>query len=75
MVLKGQFRNMLITGLMIDESLDWTAHTFDRTHFKGLAILRRLRDTVEFNTLIIIYQSIIQRVMYTTITQDSREPN
>ena len=49
-------------GLMIDESLDWTAQVehISKKVTSGLAILRRLRDTVEFNTLIKIYQSIIQ---------------
>ena len=49
-------------GLMIDESLDWTAQVehISKKVTSGLAILRRLRDTVEFNTLITIYQSIIQ---------------
>ena len=49
-------------GLMIDESLDWTAQVehISKKITSGLAILRRLRDTVEFNTLITIYQSIIQ---------------
>jgi hypothetical protein len=48
-------------GLMI-ESLDWTAQVehISKKVTSGLAILRRLRDTVEFNTLITIYQSIIQ---------------
>ena len=47
---------------MIDESLDWTAQVehISKKVTSGLAILRRLRDTVEFNTLITIYQSIIQ---------------
>ena len=41
-------------GLMIDESLDWTAQVehISKKVTSGLAILRRLRDTVEFNTLI-----------------------
>ena len=49
-------------GLMIDESLDWTAQVdhISKKVTSGLAILRRLRDTVEFNTLITTYQSIIQ---------------
>ena len=49
-------------GLMIDESLTWTAQVehISKKVTSGLAILRRLRDTVEFNTLITIYQSIIQ---------------
>ena len=40
-------------GLMIDESLDWTAQVehISKKVTSGLAILRRLRDTVEFNTL------------------------
>jgi hypothetical protein len=46
-------------GLMIDESLDWTAQVehISKKATPGLAILRRLRDTVEFNTLITIYQT------------------
>ena len=38
-------------GLMIDESLDWTAQVehISKKVTSGLAILRRLRDTVEFN--------------------------
>jgi hypothetical protein len=49
-------------GLMIGESLDWTAQVehISKKVTSGLAILRRLRDTVEFNTLITIYQSILQ---------------
>ena len=49
-------------GLMIDESLTWTAQVehISKKVTSGLAILRRLRDTVEFNILITIYQSIIQ---------------
>ena len=42
-------------GLMIDESLDWTAQVEQTPEYS-----RRLRNTVEFNTLITIYQSIIQ---------------
>jgi hypothetical protein len=50
------------SGLMIDESLDWTAQVehISKKVTSGLAILRRLRDAVELNTLITIYQSIIQ---------------
>ncbi len=52
-------------GLMIDESLTLTAQVehISKKVTSGLAILRRvrvLRDTFEFNTLIAIYQSIIQ---------------
>jgi hypothetical protein len=49
-------------GLMIDESLDWTAQVehISKKVTSGLAFLRQLRDTVEFNILITIYQSIIQ---------------
>jgi hypothetical protein len=49
-------------GLLIDESLDWTAQVehISKKVTSGLAILRRLRDTVELNTLITIYQSIIE---------------
>ncbi len=47
---------------MIDESLTWTAQVehISKKVTSGLAILRQLRDTVEFNILITIYQSIIQ---------------
>lgn len=49
-------------GLMIDESLSWTAQVehISKKVTSGLGILRRLRDTIEYNSLIIIYQSIIQ---------------
>jgi hypothetical protein len=49
-------------GLMIDESLDWTAQVehLSKKVTSGHVILRLLRDTVEFNTLITIYQPIIQ---------------
>ncbi len=47
-------------GLMIDESLTWTAQV---EHIKkvtsGLAILRRLRDTVEYNNNISIHSPTI----------------
>ena len=49
-------------GLMIDESLNWSAHV-DHIFKKvasGLAILRKVREILDFDTLIIIYQSIIQ---------------
>ena len=49
-------------GLMIDESLKWSAHV-DHIFKKvasGLAILRKVREILDFDTLIIIYQSIIQ---------------
>ena len=49
-------------GLMIDESLIWNAQV-DRITGKvnsGLGILRRLRDIVDYQTLIVIYLSIIQ---------------
>ena len=48
-------------GLMIDESLIWNAQV-DRITGKvnsGLGILRRLRDIVDYQTLIVIYLSII----------------
>ena len=50
------------SGLMIDESLNWSAHV-DHIFKKvasGLAILRKVREILDFDTLIIIYQSIIQ---------------
>ncbi len=49
-------------GLMIDESLTWTAQVehISKKVTSGLAILRGLRDTVEFNILTTINQSIIQ---------------
>ena len=49
-------------GLMTDQSLDWAAQValISRKVSTGLAILRRLRDVVEFITLMIIYQSIVQ---------------
>ena len=49
-------------GLMIDESLIWNAQV-DRITGKvnsRLGILRRLRDIVDYQTLIVIYLSIIQ---------------
>ena len=49
-------------GLMIDEPLNWSAHV-DHIFKKvasGLAILRNVREILDFDTLIIIYQSIIQ---------------
>ena len=49
-------------GLMIDESLNWVAnvdHIFKKIA-SGLAILRKVREILNFDTLIIIYQSIIQ---------------
>ena len=50
-----------LLGLMIEESLDRSAQVEDisKKVTSDLAILP-LRDTVEFNTLITIYQSIIQ---------------
>ena len=49
-------------GLMIDESLNWSAHVelISKKVTSGLAILRKIREIVDFDTLIIIYQSIIQ---------------
>jgi len=49
-------------GLMIDESLDWSAQVahISRKVSSGLAILRRLRDEVEFNPLMVIYRGIVQ---------------
>ena len=47
---------------MIDESLIWNAQV-DKITGKvtsGLGILRRLRDIVDYQTLIITYVSIIQ---------------
>ena len=57
-----RFEKTKSLGLMIDESLGWTAQVehISKKVTSGLAILRRLRDTVEFNTLITIYQFIIQ---------------
>ena len=49
-------------GLMIDESLNWSAHV-DHIFKKvasGLAILWKVREILDFDTLIIIYQSLIQ---------------
>ena len=49
-------------GLMIDESLIWNAQV-DKITGKvssGLGILRRMRDVVDYETLIIVYLSIIQ---------------
>ena len=45
-------------GLMID----WSAQVapISRKVSSGLAIIRLLGDVVEFNTLMIIYQSIVQ---------------
>ena len=48
--------------LMIDESINWSAHV-DHIFKKvasGLAILRKVREVLDFDTLIIIYQPIIQ---------------
>ena len=49
-------------GLMIDESLNWSAHVdhIFKNVASGLAILRKVREILDFDTLIIIYQSIIQ---------------
>ena len=47
-------------GLMIDESLDWTGQTHFKKGHLGPCYSQKTRDTVEFNTLITIYQSIIQ---------------
>ena len=50
-------------GLMIDDdSLDLSSQVarISRKVSSGLAILTRLRDVVEFNTLMIIYQSVVQ---------------
>ena len=49
-------------GLMIDDTLSWLAQ-IDKITKKvnsGLRIIRKLRDIVDYNTLIIIYKSIIQ---------------
>ena len=49
-------------GLMIDDTLSWSAQ-IDKITKKvnsGLSIIRKLRDIVDYNTLIIIYKSIIQ---------------
>ena len=49
-------------GLMIDDTLSWSAQ-IDKITKKvnsGLSIIRKLRDIVYYNTLIIIYKSIIQ---------------
>ena len=49
-------------GLMIDDTLSWSAQV-DKITKKvnsGLSIIRKLRDIVDYNTLIIIYKSIIQ---------------
>ena len=63
----GDFENKRVVttkslGLMIDDSLDWSAQVarISRKVSSGLAILTRLRDLVEFNTLMIIYQSVVQ---------------
>ena len=51
-------------GLMIDESLNWSAnvdHIFKKVA-SGLAILRKVREILDFDTLIIIYQSTIQPI-------------
>ena len=49
-------------GLMIDETLSWSAQVEKITKKvnSGLSIIRRLRDIVDYNTLITIYKSIIQ---------------
>ena len=47
---------------MIDDTLSWSAQ-IDKITKKvnsGLSIIRKLRDIVDYNTLIIIYKSIIQ---------------
>ena len=49
-------------GLMIDDTLSWSAQ-IDKITKKvnsGLSIIRKLRDIVDYNTLIIIDKSIIQ---------------
>ena len=49
-------------GLMIDDTLSWSAQ-IDKITKKvssGLSIIRKLCDIVDYNTLIIIYKSIIQ---------------
>ena len=49
-------------GLMIDDTLSWSAQV-DKITKKvnsGLSIIRKLHDIVDYNTLIIIYKSIIQ---------------
>ena len=49
-------------GLMIDETLSCSAQVEKITKKvnSGLSIIRRLRDIVDYNTLITIYKSIIQ---------------
>ena len=49
-------------GIIIDENLSWNAQVDQITKKvnSGLSILRRLRDIVDFKTLITIYLSIIQ---------------
>ena len=49
-------------GLMIDDTLCWSAQVEKITKkvHSGLSIIRRLRDIVDYNTLITVYKSIIQ---------------
>ena len=56
-------RNLSVTlSLMIDDTLSWSAQIEKITKKvnSGLSIIRKLRDIVDYNTLIIIYKSIIQ---------------
>ena len=49
-------------GLMIDDTLSWSAQ-IDKITKKvnsGLSIIKKLRDIVDYNTVISIYKSIIQ---------------
>jgi hypothetical protein len=51
-----------LLGLMIDDTLCWSAQVEKITKKvnSGLRIIRRLRDIVDYNTLITVYKSIIQ---------------
>ena len=44
-------------GLMIDESLNWSAHVdhIFKNVASGLAILRKVREILDFDTLMIIF--------------------
>ena len=55
-------------GIMIDETLSWNAQVDQITKKvnSGLSILKRLRDILDYQTLIKIYLSIIQIHNYNT---------
>jgi hypothetical protein len=49
-------------GLMIDDTLCWSVQVEKITKKvnSGLSIIRRLRNIVDYNTLVTVYKSIIQ---------------